>query len=98
MNGKTHTCPTHGTPLQGGPVRYWCDRRHGVVAADLPHEFQPNTAHQPPPRSATIDHTAGKCICGEDTCPGWRAAVAERKLKADVGDLFTAVGTWKAAS
>lgn len=36
------TCPIHdGARLLGGPVRYTCERGHGVPAADLSHEFTP---------------------------------------------------------
>ncbi|MCW2901788.1 MAG: hypothetical protein JWO67_4053, partial [Streptosporangiaceae bacterium] len=42
MNGKTYTCPTHGTPLYNGPIRYRCDfGKHSVAAADVSHEFTP---------------------------------------------------------
>lgn len=82
------TCPTHGTPLESGTIRFRCPAGHSVPAADLSHEFQSTTTPKPKPRAATIEHTLGKwCYCGEDTCAGWRAYVANRKLKADFADL-----------
>jgi hypothetical protein len=33
----TKPCPTHHTPLTGGPIEYRCEKgRHRVMAADLP--------------------------------------------------------------
>jgi hypothetical protein len=34
-------CPTHGHPLDGGPVRFRCPAGHGVQAADIDHDFHP---------------------------------------------------------
>jgi hypothetical protein len=34
-------CPTHHTPLDGGPIQYRCPHGHAVVAADLNNEYQP---------------------------------------------------------
>lgn len=50
------TCPTHGTPLFGGPTHFTCmhGHGHGVVPADLSHEFTPRPADTAPvPAGAT---------------------------------------------
>lgn len=41
MNATAVKCPTHQTPLDGGPVEYWCSDGHRVMAADLDHEYHP---------------------------------------------------------
>lgn len=40
------TCPTHGTRLYGGPIRFIClhGKGHGVAEADLPREFRATQA------------------------------------------------------
>jgi hypothetical protein len=37
------TCPTHGTPIYGGPIQYVCYAAggHTVHAADLDREYHP---------------------------------------------------------
>lgn len=39
-------CPTHDTPLTGGPILYDCrdDGGHTVRAADIDHEYKPRKA------------------------------------------------------
>jgi hypothetical protein len=41
MNATATRCPTHDTPLNGGPIQYWCNAGdgHTVRAADLDHEY-----------------------------------------------------------
>jgi hypothetical protein len=35
-------CPTHKTPLDGGPIQFWCNTGgHSVRAADIDHEYHP---------------------------------------------------------
>lgn len=34
-------CPDHSTELDGGPVRYRCRHGHGVMAADIDHDYRP---------------------------------------------------------
>lgn len=32
-------CPTHGGPIFGGPIQFWCELgAHTVHAADINHE------------------------------------------------------------
>lgn len=48
------TCPTHGTPLDNGPIWFRCPRGHSLPAADLSHEFTPRPAETAPvPAGAT---------------------------------------------
>lgn len=41
MNATAVKCPTHHTPLDGGPIQFWCTTGdgHRVMAADLGHEY-----------------------------------------------------------
>jgi hypothetical protein len=40
MNATAVKCPTHATPLDGGPIQYWCPTGdHRVMAADIDHEY-----------------------------------------------------------
>ncbi len=40
MNATAARCPSHGTPLDGGPIQFWCNvGGHCVMAADIDHEY-----------------------------------------------------------
>ncbi|REF00351.1 hypothetical protein [Thermomonospora umbrina] len=42
----TAWCPSHGTPLEGGPILFRCPEGHRVQAADIDREYQPRRAEQ----------------------------------------------------